>query len=440
MGVFSGPKADGSGFKPNAELDRILTDGTGVDMASLRAFFGISAWTDLLPRRPGQNTNVLPVTTPDHALRNSAVWACLRLRADLLSTLPLNVFRKAKMPDGSQIDLPAPTPPVLRYPGGATCGIVEWNYSTQIDLDRVGNTIGIITARDGNALPAVIELQPTQSVSINTANHGRVITSFKIDGKTYDPADIWHEKQFTVSGLPVGLSPVGYAALTLGRWQSIEQFALGWFSGGAVPRARLQNTAKKINGPEATAVKEAWRAAIAVGEPFVYGSDWTYDLIQADQASADWLAAQNASVLDVSRFFGCPADLIDAEVQNATRITYANVTQRHLQFLITHLRPAIRRREWALSQLTLSPRFVKFDVEDFLAMDPDSRATYVKTLIDARVISPDEGREYFDRAPFTQAQIDQLMLFFPPKAASPPAAGSPNPGPAAVGPGDSQGS
>ena len=430
MGLFSGPQTG-----TTSELDRLLHGGPATDMQQLREFFGINSWTDLIPRRPGTSAAVPPVLSPDQALRNSAVWACLRLRADMLSTLPLNVFRRARMPDGSDIDLPAPRPPVLINPGGDRVNYLEWMYSTQVDLDRVGNTIGVISERDGNGLPARIDLQLSQQVSITTRDNQ--ITEYRIRNKRYAPDDIWHEKQFTVAGLPVGLSPVAYAALTLGRWQSIEQFAQSWFGGGAVPRARLQNTAKKINNVEAAAVKEAWRAAIAVGEPFVYGSDWTYDLIQADHASADWLDAQHASVLDCSRFFGCPADLIDAIVNSGTRITYANVTQRHLQFLITHLRPAIRRREWALSSLTLQPRYVKLDVEDFLAMDPETRASWLKTLIDGRVLCPDEAREVIGRQPFTQAQIDQLLTFFPPKAPSPVA---PKPaGPAAIGDGNAEG-
>jgi len=85
----------------------------------------------------------------------------------------------------------------------------------------------------------------------------------------------------------------------------------------------------------------------------------------------------------------------------------------------------------------LQPRYVKLDVEDFLAMDPETRATWLKTLIDARVISPDEAREVIDRQPFTQAQIDQLLTFFPPKAPSPVA---PKPaGPAAIGDGNAEG-
>jgi HK97 family phage portal protein len=425
VGVFSGPRIGDTTAGSTTDLERILHGGPGVDMQQLREFFGISSWTDLIPVRPGLAGNTLPTVTEDRALRNAAVWSCLRLRADIISTLPVKVTRTAQVA-GIPVSFDVATPPMLVFPGGEKVGIQEWLYSSQIDLDRVGNSIGIITERNGLGLPARIDLQLTQTCKAQMKNN--VITSYRIGPKVYDPADIWHEKQFTVAGLPVGLSPVAYAAVVLGRHVSIETFAQGWFQGGAVPRARLRNTMKKVAPAEATRVKEAWRAAVAIGEPFVHGADWEYDFIQAAEASADWLEAQRAGVLDVCRFFGCPADMIDAEVNSGTRITYANVTQRHLQFLVTHLRSAIRRREFALSQWTQAPRQVCLDADDLLSMDPSTRATYLKTLIDGRMLAPDEGRAFEGRPPFTPAQIDQLNMFFPPKTA-PVAAGPPKPQP-----------
>lgn len=439
MGLISGPKlgSPGSALVPAGKGSLA---GRIVDMQQVRDYLGITNWTDLIAPRPGSGRGGIPYVTPETALRNSAVWACLRLRADMVSSLPLSVYRKAVQPDGSVIPILVTTPPVLSWPSGAPpgtayagagrIGLPEWLYASQVDLDRAGNAIGIIREFDGLGLPKVIELQPAMNCVVLT--EGGKLSGYRIGGKKYLPDVIWHERQFPVPGLPVGLSPVAYAAFTLGRWESIERFAIEWFVGGGVPRARLQNKQKTINPKEATIVKESWRASVATGEPFVFGNDWEYDLIQAQQASTDWLEGQRSGVLDVARFFGAPSDLIEAEINNGTRITYANITQRHLSFLIVHLRPAIRRREWALSTLTQAPRYVCLDADDLLAMDPATRATYFKTLIDARLRAPSELRENDGLPPFTQPQIDELLQFFPPKAASPSSPASPSP--AAVGP------
>ena len=409
MGVFSGtPVTTGA-------VSRIA----GREAAT-RQLWGVTGVRDLIPVRSGAAGSPLPPVSPDQALRHSAVWACLRLRADLLSTLPVHV-RRADPTGALSMDVTAPQ--VITNPGGPQIRFMEWAFSSQWDLDRLGNVVGIISERDGNGFPARIDLQSPSSVNI--LGTGPVITGYRIGAKTYLPKDIWHEKQFTIPGVPVGLSPVAYASLVLGRYMSIEQFATSWFATGGVPRSRLRNTQKKLVGKEALIVKEAWRASIATGEPFVTGNDWEYDLIQADQASSDWLNAQHASVLDIARYFGCPADLIDAAVQSGTRITYANITQRHLGFLVTQLAPAISRREDALTTLTAQPRTVVLDTDALLRMDPSTRATYLKTMIDGRMLAPSEARALDNRPPFTSTQLAEFDRFWPPKAAPPGTGGGP---------------
>ena len=106
----------------------------------------------LIPPRPDRRRGLVHVTN-DTAMRHSAVWACLRLRADLVSTMPVDVYRRVA---GVQVEVP--TPPVLVTPGGERVGIQEWLYSSQFDLDRGGNCFGLITAKDGLGFPARIDL------------------------------------------------------------------------------------------------------------------------------------------------------------------------------------------------------------------------------------------------------------------------------------------
>lgn len=373
-------------------------------------FWGINSPADLIPqRRTSGAPAVLPYVNNDIAMRHSAVWACLRLRADLISTLPLDVFRNVTLTPGEPaIQIEAPKTPVLINPGGEQCGLGEWLYSSQIELDRSGNSIGIIREIDGAGFPARIDLQPSASCAIRVKDGE--LYRYRIGNQEYLPQQIWHERQFTTAGAFVGLSPVMYAAYTIGEFFSVQDFVTSWFTGGAVPRARLKNTEKKLNAKESTIVKEAWRAAVAMGEPFVHGNDWEYELIQAEQASADWLEAMRFSNADVARFFGVPADLIDAAVSSKT-ITYASITERNLQFLIMNLGPAIVRRENALSALLPRPRYVKLNSDAMLRMDPASRAEMIKTRIASFVLAPSEGRALENLPPFTASQIAEFEDF-----------------------------
>ncbi len=271
---------------------------------------------ELVPRRTPLQPGA-PLVNSDTALRHSAVWACIRLRNDLISTLPVDVFRRVNLGDGP-IQVECPVPPVLVMPGGEKVNWPEWAYSSGVELDRSGNSIGIIRERDGNGLPARIDLQA--SADCGFRGLGSEIIEYRIGPKWSQPQDIWHERQFTVSGWPVGLSPVAYAAAAIGEYFAVENFATNWFASGGVPRARLRNNARVIPPGEAAKVKEAWRASLAFGEPFVHGNDWTYDLMMAQDASSDWLNAKDYSITDIARFFSVPADLIDATVKSGTRI------------------------------------------------------------------------------------------------------------------------
>ena len=377
---------------------------------SQRSWGGLKA-ENYIPGR-GFKANGVAAVTAETALRSSAVWACLRLRADLISTMPLDAFRR--LPNGTMVEVTKP--PVLITPGGEKVHVTEWLYSSQFDLDRHGNNFGLITARDGAGNPARIELVPVSDVTVR--GHGSEITEFKVSQKTYDPQLVWHEKQFTVPGLALGLSPVAYAAWSVGGYLSAQQFALDWFAAEGHPAGTLRNTLEKQISPEvAEGAKARFKAATANRDVFVTGSAWEYTPATADASSVAFLEQMKYGVTDVCRFFGVPADMIDAE-GSSTSITYANVTQRNLQFLVMNLGPAIIRREVALSTLLPRPRFAKFATDAILRMDPSTVVDSLKTEIEARILAPSEARELRNRAPFTDEQLSEFDRLFPPKPGS----------------------
>jgi HK97 family phage portal protein len=364
---------------------------------------------DLLGFRTAARAGLLGYNvTRENALKSSAAWACLRLRADILSMMPVDVYRRAM---GMQIEVPKP--PVLVNPGGERVGINEWMYSTQFDLDSTGNTFGVIAARDGNGLPARIDLVPVTDVVVQVR---KGVVSYRIAGEDMPAEQVWHEKQFTTSGMPIGLSPLASAAATISGYLSAQQFAADWFSGSAVPQAMLRNTAKKISPDEALVIKDRFKASVTNGEVFVTGNDWDYQMISAKASEAMFLEERKFGIGDICRYFGVPGDMIDAESSTGS-ITYANVTQRNLQLLIMNIGPAVARRETAFSDLLLQkPRYVKLNTDALLRMDLASRYASYELAIKERFLAPSEVRELENRPPYTQAQIDEFLALFPPKS------------------------
>lgn len=347
----------------------------------------------------------------DGSLRASVKWACLRLRADLVSTCPLDVYKRV---NGVQVEIPKP--PVLRAPGGAGMEPEEWLYSTQFDLDDVGNTFGLIRSRSAG-LPAMIELVPVESVSVIVRDG---VKEVRVDGKPVPAEDVWHEKQFTTSGSPVGLSPTAYAALTMSGYLSAQQFAADWFAGAAMPAAHFRNTAKVLKDGESEKIKAKYKSTLASGDVLVTGSDWEYHMLGAKASESQFVEAIKTSAPDQCRYYGVPADMVDVETATGN-ITYANVTQRNLQLLIINLGPTFTRRERTFSSRLLpAPRFSKFATDALMRMDPAGRYEMHGVGIDKRFLAPSEVRELENRPPFTPEQLAEFDRLFPTRAITAP--------------------
>jgi len=372
------------------------------------SLFTRSTPADYVAERTGRRTSNRRVSR-DSAMRHSVVWACLHLRADLISTMPWNGFRQI-----NGINVESNLPKFFAGPSDRV-DFQEWMYNTQTDLDSAGNTVGLITARDGAGRASQIELFPEDELSIKM--RGSKIIEYRVGGEVFKGdaiKNIWHERQFTRSGMQIGLSPIAHAALSLSTYLSAQEFAADWFAGGGVPTAHLKNEGKTLNPEESQVVKSRFKASVSTGDVFVSGKDWTYSKIAATASESAFIESMESTGPEVCRFLGVPADMVDVSTGSGRKsLTYANITQRNLQLLIINLNPPIRRRENTFSrELLPSPRVVKANRGALLEMDLKSRYEAHKIAIDSRWLAPSEVRQIEDREPFTPAQIAEFSTLF----------------------------
>jgi HK97 family phage portal protein len=342
--------------------------------------------------------------TQETALRHSAVWACLRLRANLISTLPLDVFRQV---GARMFEVPKPQLFVEPYPGVFK---IEHFHSSTVDLDRYGNSVGVISAIDGGGRPAQIELAPMSEVSVKCKGYD--IKEWTIGGEKFSGDRlrfIWHEKQNTIGGWPLGLSPIAYAAWTIGGYLSAQQFALDWFQAGAAPTGVLKNTANQVDDARAAKVKTNFKLAVENRDIFVHGKEWEWIPAQQEAAGVGFLDEMNYGITDVARFFDVPADMIDAPAVGS-HITYANSAQRFVSLLVMNLGPAIARREEKWSSAVARGQVVKFNTDALLRLDPKSREDLILSRVNSRTFTPDEARALNNLAPLTDSEIERMNL------------------------------
>lgn len=367
---------------------------------------------DLIPRRTARPNRLV---TQDTAFHISAVWAALRLRADLISTFPIDVFRRV-----GQAQVETPIPDVLRFPGGPRVSLSEWLYMSQIDLDRTGNCFGLISARDSLGLPARIDLVPATDVAV--VMHGGQLVGYRIKGTVFDPEDVWHETQYRIAGLEVGLSPVAYASWSMGIYASLDNFIVEFLDNATTPSVVMKNNQRTLNDVQAKEMKDRWRATVQNGDALIIGADWEFSPFQAEQTGLNWLQAKQFEQEDIARFFNVPHDLLDISSSGSagsSKMTYANIGQRNLQFLMFNLQPAIQRREQALSNGLLpsgkssadqrNNRYVKFNTDSLLRLDPTAQAALFASQIAAGIRAPSEARELMNLPPLTDSQKTELQ-------------------------------
>lgn len=357
--------------------------------------------------------------TADTALRSSAVWAARRLRANLISTLPVDSYKNRP----GQIRTTVPNPNITFVNAGQVIRWDEFLYATQWDLDGCGNAFGVITEKNALGLPTRIELVNVGDVVLQPRYVGSEILDpelvWRIGGTEYPYEDLWHERQYVVPGLPLGLNAIAYAAYAIGSYLSAQDFAIKWFNNDALPAAVLKNEEETVPATVAEAAKAKYQASMTPGGVFVTGRDWSLTPVSAAENSNKYIETMQYGVPDIARFFDVPADLIDGAISGSS-VTYANVSQRMLQLLVAHLGPSITRRENALSEkLHPRPRYIKLNRKALLAMDPLAQAQLLSVEIDKRMTTPDEARALYDKAPLTQADKDLFADLFGSKNPAP---------------------
>lgn len=356
-------------------------------------------------RRPS-GARRAPQITQATALRNSVWWACCHLRANVFSSFPLDVIKPG--PDG--LTYPVTNAGTLVDEPSPGVDITEFMYSSEMDLSRYGNSVGIIRLRNAFNLPVVVELADMGSVVAKMK--GRSIDYWVIDNTRYEVGDIWHQKRHTIGGFALGLSPLAHAAWSMAIYKSAQEFALDWFATGANPKGSLQHTERATVPPEERqAVKDEFKDSTAGGDIFVHGRAWTWTPAQQDALSAGFLEQQTASNQDVCRYGDVPASMVGVETATGN-ITYANVTQANLQWLITSIGPQARRTEryWSKNALP-KPWHLKLNTDALLRMDPMARADLMIKLKVANLRAPDELRALDNLAPFTDEQMAQITTF-----------------------------
>jgi HK97 family phage portal protein len=333
--------------------------------------------------------------TANSAQQLSAVWACIRLLSDSLSTLPLDVFRDG--PNGRE---PLELPPVLVSPA-ADWTMQQWLEGQVRSLLLDGNGYALVVARDATMRPS--QLEPLDPGGVTVAYEGGRLVR-RVNGKQVDRADLWHLRAFCQAGSPVGLSPIAHARMGINLGLSAEEFGWRFFASGSLMGGLLE-TDQELEDDDAEALKARWNDKLAglgkAHEIAVLDRGAKYRPITLPNDQAQFLETRKFQVAEICRLFGVPPEMIAAD--SGDQSTYANIEARSLYFATYALRPWLVKLETALGTLLPRGQYVRFNSGALLKTTLLQRYQAHQIALAAGFMTVAEVRRLEDLPPIEQA-------------------------------------
>jgi HK97 family phage portal protein len=336
----------------------------------------------------------------EQALSLIPVFAAVRLLASQVASLPLQAYRK-NGDSRSKIMTPS-----LFVNPSVQGTLYDWLHRAVTSLALRGNAFGLITQRDRDQYPTMIEWLHPDDVFVDdrqASGPGSFANpTWYWTGRVIPAEDLVHIPWFTVPGRVLGLSPIGACAVTVSTGISAQNYTSDWFDNGAVPPGEFKNTEKKVDQTEADIISARLNNAIRRRKPLVYGSDWEYKPISVSAHEAKFVETLKMNATQIAAVYGIPPEMIGGEAGGP--LTYNTVEQNAINFLKFTLRPWLELLEAAFHRLTPRPQYVKFNIDALLRSDLTTRMNSYKIAREIGLNNIDEIRALEDEPPLPGGQ------------------------------------
>lgn len=317
--------------------------------------------------------------TAENALKLSAVWACVGLRADTIASLPLHLRRDR------EIDRDHPLYRVLHDSPNADMTASEFWAMQSACVDLLGNAFSRVV-RNGDRVISLEPLDP-QAVSIVRKKSGAIV--YQTTKDEYPDTEILHLKGFSRDGL-VGMSALEFGREIIGGQLEANDAAFRAFRQGLKTGGFLKTGAQTLTPEQRAGLRKAlgefgktenagkWMILEAGMEP-VGGES-----VRIKPADAELLASRYFGIEEVCRVFRVPPPLIGHTDKASSWAS--SLENMNLGFLTYSLRPTLVRFEQAITKRLLTPAErktlrPKFSVEGLLRANYQARvAGYASAL------------------------------------------------------------
>lgn len=334
----------------------------------------------------------------------TSAWACVRILSDLISTMPLDAYRRDNgerrpyRPAGAK-----PTWLLTPIPSEPGIGIQSVIAEIVTSLMLAGNAF-VYAPRDPETLEP-LEVRVLDPRSVTIVRHGREVmynvrNSEHTEGVQFGTETILHIPLIRLPGQDRGISPIEALRNTLALGMTLEDSASNFFATGSTPTGILES-ADSLTADQIKSIKEGWlRHHTGANQytPGVLTGGLTFKPLAFKPEDAQLLASREFTVNEVARIFRVPPALLAVTTPGA--MSYASVEQLSEDFVRFTLRPLAEIIERPLSTLIPLPEaFVKFSMDALLRGSTESRFNAYRTGLASGFLTVSQIRRWEDMPP-----------------------------------------
>lgn len=351
------------------------------------------------------------VVTADKVIRLSAVWACVRLLSESISTLPLKIYERQA--DGSrklaqnnpayQILCRRPNPEMTPF---------RFMLMIVASVCLRGNAF-VEKLYIGSKLVSLVPLLP-QNMVVKRLDSGKLQYTYTDNGvQRIIPVDrMMHIRGFGLDGV-CGMMPTMAGVDVFGAAMAVDEAAAKIFENGLQSTGFLSSKTA-LNEGQRERLRKALQNFIGsknAGKLMVLENELTYQNVTMNPEAAQLLESRSFSIEEICRWFRVPPFMVGHTTKQSS---WASSLEGMNMLFLTHtLRPLLVNIEQEIARCLLNSDedlFAEFSVEGLLRADSAGRAAYYTSALQNGWMSRNDVRRLENMPPIEGGDIYTVQL------------------------------
>ncbi len=330
--------------------------------------------------------------TPYSALALSAVYACVKIISEDLSTCDINIEKKV----GKQwvIDHDHYLNDFFQNPS-PNYGMTTIREAYTGNAALTGNGIAPIKRHPRTGRIQEIEVRDFTEIYVYPTQSKNVVWYYTVDadGKSelLNSSQVIHLRNFSLNGR-VGLSPVSLAGGSIGVGLNAinyadDNYANGGFGGGFIENPDSMSPEGRLK------YSKQVKRAQAMGIPPVLDRGIKFVPNKISPKDVDLINTLNWSQTNVASIYRMPLNMLGLD----DKVSGSNIEQQAIQYVTNCIRPWARKEEEELERKLLTSKEltntrIKVDLDSLMRGDSTAMVNYFSQMLANRVLVPNEVR------------------------------------------------